>query len=86
MSIGSPRLFPATVDTDVRRSDIALKTQGDPAKGTHIMNEKLISGYAAFTTADEYGAAATGDTPATVPVIVTAVIFVSSLGSIAAHC
>ena len=33
-----------------------------------VMNEKLIAGYAAYTTADEFGAAASGDAPATTPV------------------
>jgi len=28
------------------------------------MNEKLIAGYAAYTTADEYGTAAAGEAPA----------------------
>ena len=31
------------------------------------MNEQLISGYTAFTTADEYGTAVVGDAPATTP-------------------
>lgn len=31
------------------------------------MNEKLISGYTAYTTADEYAASAVGDAPATTP-------------------
>jgi hypothetical protein len=33
------------------------------------VNEKLISGYAAYITADEYGASAAGDAPATTPLI-----------------
>jgi len=33
------------------------------------MNENLIAGYAAYTTADEYGASATGDAPASVETI-----------------
>ncbi|MFJ4842520.1 LxmA leader domain family RiPP [Streptomyces sp. NPDC088746] len=30
------------------------------------MNEQLIAGYAAYTTADEYGTAATGEAPASI--------------------
>ncbi|MEU9121561.1 LxmA leader domain family RiPP [Streptomyces sp. NPDC048506] len=33
------------------------------------MDEKLIAGYTAYTTADEYGTAATGEAPATTPQI-----------------
>jgi hypothetical protein len=33
------------------------------------MNEKLIAGYAAYTTADEYGTAATGEAPASVETV-----------------
>ncbi|MEU9121558.1 LxmA leader domain family RiPP [Streptomyces sp. NPDC048506] len=46
------------------------------------MNEKLIAGYAAYTTADEYSAAATGDAPATTP-LTTIAITVGSTASIA---
>ncbi|MEU9121559.1 LxmA leader domain family RiPP [Streptomyces sp. NPDC048506] len=38
------------------------------------MDEKLIAGYTAYTTADEYSAAATGDAPGTTPSFLTVVI------------
>ncbi|MGU3437419.1 LxmA leader domain family RiPP [Actinomycetes bacterium M1A6_2h] len=41
------------------------------------MNEKLIEGYLSYTTAEEYGATAIGDAPAT-PVIVTVTIAAGS--------
>lgn len=31
------------------------------------MSEQLIAGYTAYTTADEYGASAAGDAPASTP-------------------
>lgn len=45
------------------------------------MNEKLISGYAAYTTADEYSASATGDAPATWTVLATVgLVYYSAVG------
>ncbi len=37
------------------------------------MNEKLIAGYTAYTTADEYGAAAVGAAPGTFIWVLTAI-------------
>ncbi|MEU9121560.1 LxmA leader domain family RiPP [Streptomyces sp. NPDC048506] len=54
------------------------------------MDEKLISGYTAYTTADEYGAAATGEAPAsTSPATITIFTPVSGLTggvTIIEHC
>jgi hypothetical protein len=47
------------------------------------MNEKLIAGYTAYTTADEYGCSATGDAPATTPILPW---FALSVGAFAAGC
>ncbi|MEU9121562.1 LxmA leader domain family RiPP [Streptomyces sp. NPDC048506] len=49
------------------------------------MDEKLIAGYTAYTTADEYGTAATGDAPATTPALTTIswAITGAGLGSVA---
>jgi hypothetical protein len=35
------------------------------------MNEKLMSGYLAFTTNEEYGAAAAGDAPGTAGTLIS---------------
>lgn len=43
------------------------------------MNEKLIAGYAAYTTADELGTAANGDAPASVETV-TIGITIASVG------
>lgn len=52
------------------------------------MNEKLISGYTAYTSADEYGASAVGDAPATPPTLF--VSLVTAISGVAvtstAHC
>lgn len=45
------------------------------------MNEKLIQGYLAYTTSDEYGAAAAGDAPATPPITVTISVATASAAS-----
>lgn len=45
------------------------------------MNKKLIAGYTAYTTADEYGASATGDAPATTVVTFVLVYASASLGA-----
>ena len=55
------------------------------------MNEKMIAGYAAFTTAEELGAAAVGDAPATTPLTFVLVVIsggsgVGAMGSIMKHC
>lgn len=52
------------------------------------MEEKLIAGYAAFTTADEYGAASMGDAPATTPLVGLAIASwtVSVVGTHYAFC
>ncbi len=48
------------------------------------MNDKLIAGYAAYTTADEYGSSAAGDAPATTPalpwLISAGVVYYSATG------
>ncbi|MBM7167700.1 LxmA leader domain family RiPP [Streptomyces sp. G44] len=43
------------------------------------MNEKLIAGYAAYTTADEYGTAAVGEAPASAETV-TVGITIASIG------
>ena len=48
------------------------------------MNEKLISGYAAYTTADEYGTDAVGDAPATTPLVLFSALVAG--GTIYGHC
>jgi hypothetical protein len=48
------------------------------------MNEKLIAGYAAYTTADEYGTAATGEAPASVETITLTIIGASVGASVSA--
>ena len=55
------------------------------------MNEKLISGYTAYTTADEYGAGVVGDAPGTTPLAVTVSLISATaggglIGSILHHC
>ena len=52
------------------------------------MHERLISGYAAYTTATEYGADAVGDAPATTPLAVTISLISASVvaDSLFAHC
>ena len=44
------------------------------------MNEKLIESYLAYTSAEEYGAAAIGDAPAT-PIVVTISLATASAAS-----
>ena len=39
------------------------------------MNEKLISGYMAFTTEEEFGAAVTADAPATAGTLISPYTF-----------
>ena len=50
------------------------------------MNENLIAGYAAYTTADEYAAAAAGDAPGTF--WLASVVFgtIVTMKSLADHC
>ncbi len=49
------------------------------------MNEKLIAGYTAYTTADEYGASAIGEAPGTTPLATPVLpIFALSVASFAA--
>ncbi|MFE7271147.1 LxmA leader domain family RiPP [Streptomyces sp. NPDC057623] len=48
------------------------------------MNENLIAGYAAYTTADEYGASATGDAPASVETITITIASAAASASVAA--
>ena len=51
------------------------------------MNEKLISGYTAYTTAEEYSVAATGNAPAsaeTVSIFLASVAI--SIQSVVDHC
>lgn len=48
------------------------------------MNEKLIAGYAAYTTADEYGTSAVGEAPASTESISWAVTAASVGASVAA--
>jgi hypothetical protein len=48
------------------------------------MNEKLIAGYAAYTTADEFGAAAAGQAPASVESVSWAVSGAAVGASVAA--
>ena len=52
------------------------------------MNEKLIAGYAAFTTAEEVGAAAVGKGPASTPFLTIAIgtFGVSAGMSYYSHC
>lgn len=55
------------------------------------MNEKLIAGYMAYTTAEEFGVAAISDAPATTPLTISLVIVsggtgLGLMGSIARHC
>ncbi len=47
------------------------------------MNEQLISGYTAFTTADEYGAVAVGEAPATSSWVV---VLLSAAATYAGRC
>jgi hypothetical protein len=46
------------------------------------MTEKLIAGYAAYTTADEYGTSAAGNAPATTPSLLAsaALVYYSAVG------
>lgn len=48
------------------------------------MSEKLISGYTAFTTLEEYAAASVGEAPGTLPIITTPAF--SALGTHLTHC
>lgn len=51
------------------------------------MNKKLMSGYTAYITADEYGAAVMGKAPATTPLLVISVeMHVGPLTSLYGHC
>ena len=50
------------------------------------MDEKLISGYAAFTTSDEYGAGSVGTAPATSPAVSVASTIVFTVISIFGGC
>lgn len=45
------------------------------------MNEKLIEGYLAYTNADEYGASAAGDAPATPPLSILISVATASAAS-----
>ena len=46
------------------------------------MNEKLIEGYLAYTNADEYGASAAGDAPATPIISLISLASVSALSGV----
>ena len=46
------------------------------------MNEKLIEGYLAYTNADEYGASAAGDAPATPIIGLISLASVSALSGV----
>ena len=50
------------------------------------MNGQLFSGYAAFTTADEYAAAAVADAPATSLWLATAIPVISLISTLGGHC
>lgn len=52
------------------------------------MNEKLISGYAAYTSADEFGAYAEGNAPATLSFLAIFSVAAASAGagSYATNC
>ena len=52
------------------------------------MNEQLISGYTAFTTADEFGASAMAEAPGTttIPLFISATIIVSVPATVTHHC
>lgn len=44
------------------------------------MDEKLIAGYTAYTTADEYGASATGEAPGTTILSAAITMFTAHVG------
>ena len=52
------------------------------------MSETLISGYASFTSAEEFGAAPMGEGPATILSTTVTVLFTPSavVGSVLSHC
>ncbi len=49
-----------------------------------LVSEKLISGYVAFTTPEEFAATPVGEAPGTLPIITTPAF--SALGTHLTHC
>lgn len=52
------------------------------------MSERLISGYAAYTSAEEFGAVPVGEAPGTVTSTTVTVVFIPGAvaGSLLTHC
>ncbi|MFJ4188904.1 LxmA leader domain family RiPP [Kitasatospora sp. NPDC089509] len=50
------------------------------------MNEKLIAGYAAYTTTEEYAGGAVGEAPATSPVCTFLMSAALSANTVTQHC
>lgn len=62
--------------------------QAVPVRRESIMQEKLICGYTAYTTAEEYAAAARGSAPGTTPIetVVSAALGIAVSASFFKSC
>lgn len=72
---------------NTKSSPVPRGIAGRPSERNFVMNEKLMSSYTAYTTAEEYGLASLADAPATTPVtIITIPLTFAGAGTYYAGC